>query len=789
MVSRAALLVALLARRSAAACTGATYSYDGAGACASCAAGAAFVSAASSCLPASAPSDTAFSLSGGAAEGVSAFGATVASPAYAAGPFGAASGALALSSGQHLSAAGASAPSFLPSGGNVAWSASAWVKCAAPVNWAGVVEWGAAGDAQGALSPQVAALVVAATTQSPVSVVVSTLAGSAGQTGTSDGQGAAARFTFPTGIAVDSSGSIYVADQSYHIIRKITSGGLVSTFAGSAGQVGSSDGQGAAARFRGPFGIAIDSSGAIYVADSENQLIRKITPGGLVSTLAGSAGQSGSADGQGASARFNNPYGVAIDSSGSVYVADSSNNLIRKITPGGLVSTFAGSVFQGGSADGQGAAARFNSPFGVAVDSSGSIYVADWFNCLIRKITSGGLVSTLAGSAGQSGFADGQGAAARFNNPQGIAVDSIGNIYVADNGNDLIRKITPWGFTSTLAGNAGQQGYTDGAPSKFYNPPGVAVDSSGTIYVADAYNRIIRKISATSIQLPACDDKWRHVALSYSPSTSPSLRGFVDGADLGIFSTAAIALPSASSSTLRVGWSGDSSTNSGSPFAGSLADLRIFNRTLAPSEVLALAQPSAGSFPGANLVQLTAPYPGATLHQFACVAGSAGAVASPILLKSAADNSWAWAAAPACTPCAAGSWAAQGSTSCAPCPAGTFGDHAGLATSACSGTCATCTAGSTRPASSSSSVSCNTADIRAVPTSFGLQIWPAAHPSNPQHVDLVIAPSAQCAQLTSAGACAAAASIVGADGVTRFVVGTAAAFHMEAGETLTCAAG
>ena len=348
-------------------------------------------------------------------------------------------------------------------------------------------------------------------------------------------------------------------------------------------------------------------------------------------------------------------------------------------------------------------------------------------------------------------------------------------------------------------------GFADGAVSQFSQPIGVAVDSSDTIYVADTNNQIIRKISTSSIQLPTCDDKWHHVALAYSPSTSPSLRGFVDGA-LVSSSTPTITLPSPSGSTLRVGWSGDASTNSGSPFAGSLADLRIYNRTLSAPEVSALAQPSAAAFPGSNLVPLSAPAPGANTAIFACAAGSAGPIS--VSSRSGASGDWAWAgAAPACVLCTAGSWAPQGATACTPCPAGTysaagasscalcpagtFGDHAGLTTSACSGACATCTAGSTRPAAASTAMSCSTADARAVPTSYGLQIWPAAHPQNPQHVDLVIAPAAQCAQLSPGGVCTtlAANQIVGADGVTRFVVGTAAAFHMEAGEALSCAAG
>ena len=189
---------------------------------------------------------------------------------------------------------------------------------------------------------------------------------------------------------------------------------------------------------------------------TRNDTIRKITPAGVVTTFAGTAGQSGSADGTGAAARFTNPEGTAVDGAGNVYVADTFNDTIRKITPAGVVTTLAGTAGQGGSADGTGAAARFAFPTGVAVDGAGNVYVADTDNDTIRKITPAGVVTTLAGTAGQSGSADGTGAAARFNSPFGLAVDGAGNIYVADEDNDAIREITPAGVVSTLAGTAGQ---------------------------------------------------------------------------------------------------------------------------------------------------------------------------------------------------------------------------------------------------------------------------------------------------------------------------------------------
>ncbi|MEI6715502.1 MAG: MBG domain-containing protein [Verrucomicrobiota bacterium] len=321
--------------------------------------------------------------------------------------------------------------------------------------------------------------------------VVSTLAGSAGVYGSADGTGSAARFANPRGVAVDGSGNVYVTDNS--TIRKITSGGVVSTFAGSAGVFGSVDGPGSAARFSDPTGVAVDGNGSVYVADSYNSTIRKVTSGGVVSTIAGSAGVSGSADGTGSAARFNYPTGVAVDGSGNVYVAD--NSTIRIITRGGVVRTVAGSAGVSGSADGTGSAASFGYPLGVAVDGSGNVYVADSGNHTIRKITSDGVVSTLAGSAGVSISDDGTGSAASFVYPRGVAVDGSGNVYVADN--STIRKITSGGVVSTLAGSPDGNGRVNGTGSaaRFANPTCVAVDGSWNVYVADTDNKTIRKIT------------------------------------------------------------------------------------------------------------------------------------------------------------------------------------------------------------------------------------------------------------------------------------------------------
>ena len=313
--------------------------------------------------------------------------------------------------------------------------------------------------------------------------VVSTFAGST--TGSTDGTGTAAKFLYPGDVAVDATGNVYVADTNNQLIRKITPLGVVSTFAGAAGARGYVDATGTSARFNAPRGIDVDAAGNVYVADTNNFRIRKITPAGVVTTVAGST--KGYADGTGTSAQFSQPYGVAVDNSGNIFVADLQNNNIRKITSAGVVSTLAGAASYnstGGSANGTGTAARFNFPYGVDVDGSGNVYVADGNNSQIRKITPAGVVTTFAGST--TGFADGLGTAAKFANPQGVSIDASDNVFVADSNGFRIRKITPAGLVSTLAGSGGSS-YLDGigTAAHFNYPYGLGVGSDGKVYVAD----------------------------------------------------------------------------------------------------------------------------------------------------------------------------------------------------------------------------------------------------------------------------------------------------------------
>ena len=333
--------------------------------------------------------------------------------------------------------------------------------------------------------------------------VVSTLAGG-GSVGSADGTGGAARFWSPEGVAMDGNGNIYVADEVNCTIRQITSAGLVSTMAGLAEVSGTNDGPGSYALFSGPGGVAVDSAGNVYVADTYNHTIRKITPAGIVSTIAGKAGTVGSADGTNSAARFNYPGGIAVDSATNLYVADTDNDTIRKMTLAGtnwVVRTIAGLAGTNGFTDGTGTNAHFNKPGGIVVDSATNLYVADFTNDTIRKITLVGTnwaVSTIAGQAMVQGSADGSGTNAQFYKPNGIALDSAGNLYVADTYNNTIRKMTPVGtnwVVSTIGGVAGTFGSADGAGSAalFDLPYGLAVDNAGIIYVADTYNNTIRK--------------------------------------------------------------------------------------------------------------------------------------------------------------------------------------------------------------------------------------------------------------------------------------------------------
>ena len=318
-----------------------------------------------------------------------------------------------------------------------------------------------------------------------------TIAGNAGSVGSTDGTGDAARFNGPAAVAVDAAGNLYVAEYYSHLIRKVAPFGtnwVVTTLAGSAGSAGLVDGTNADARFNGPNGMALDGDGNLYVADRGNKAVRKIVASGtnwVVSTIA---------------TGFSALGGCAVDGAGSIFVADQLRQIIQKISLVGtnwVITPVAGKADNSGTADGTNTAARFFMPDRVAVDGPGNLYVANLQSHIIRKIKLFGtnwVVSTIAGTASQSAAVDGTNSTARFYYPKGVAVDSAGSVYVGDYGNDTVRKITPAGVTTTLAGLGQTTGNADGAggAAHFNEPNGLAVDSHGIVYVPDSFNQTIR---------------------------------------------------------------------------------------------------------------------------------------------------------------------------------------------------------------------------------------------------------------------------------------------------------
>lgn len=331
-----------------------------------------------------------------------------------------------------------------------------------------------------------------------------TLAGYPGATGTNDGPGIGARFSSPTGIATDTAGNAYVADTGNCAIRKISPAGIVSTVAGQAGIYGWQDGLATNAMFAGPSALALDADGNLYVADSGNFVLRKISTAGIVTTVAGRPGVGGYQDGTGTNALFGYSFGgLARDTNGNLYVADSDNYVLRKVSAGGVVSTLAGQFGNSGHQDGSGTNAVFGYVKGLALDRSGNLYVADPNNCVIRKVSPAGIVTTWAGQRDMWGYRDGNGTNAWFSSVTGLTIDSLGNVYVAETDNRRIRKITPEGEVSSLGG-ASSGDYVDGLGlfASFNSPCAAALDPSGNLLVVDSGNSTIRYGSLASESRP-----------------------------------------------------------------------------------------------------------------------------------------------------------------------------------------------------------------------------------------------------------------------------------------------
>jgi sugar lactone lactonase YvrE len=336
---------------------------------------------------------------------------------------------------------------------------------------------------------------------------ISTVAGD-GTTGFSgDGAAAAtAQLNEPQGVALDASGMLLIADTANHRVRQVAPGGTIVTLAGS-GSPGFSGDSGAAtsAQLFAPAGVAVDASGNVYIADSNNHRVRRITSGGLISTFAGTGALGYSGDGSpAASATLHYPYGLAIDGAGNLYIADTRNARIRKVNPAGTITTVAGTGAEGFAGDGGPAAsAQLYAPLAVAVDTPGNLYIADTYNHRIRKVTPEGAISTVAGTGVAGSAGDGAAAtSAQLNLPKGVAVDLLGNVYISDSNGRRIRMVGSDGKISTVAGN-GTEGYSgDGGPAtnaQLSHPVGLAVDLHGRVYVADSLNHAVRLLGSGSV--------------------------------------------------------------------------------------------------------------------------------------------------------------------------------------------------------------------------------------------------------------------------------------------------
>jgi len=341
-----------------------------------------------------------------------------------------------------------------------------------------------------------------------------TIAGTPGSPENVDGTNGAALFGNPAGVALGTNGNLYVVDETENTVRRVAPVGtnwVVTTIAGVAGTSGSADGTNNNATFNTPVGIAADGAGNLFVSDSDNNTIRRLTPSGtnwVVTTIAGTANPNGgSADGTNGAAQFYSPYGITVNTNGIVYVVDSLNTTIRQLTPVGtnwVVTTIAGDASSpfGGNIDGTNLNAQFDSPYAIVADLSGNLFVTDGGASTIRKLTPVGtnwVTTTIAGTINDSGTDDGTNTAALFVSPLGITADANDNLFIADTFANNIRKLSPAGtnwVSTTLAGPSdGSSGSTNtvGAAVRFNNPWGIAVNAAGTVFVADASNDDIRE--------------------------------------------------------------------------------------------------------------------------------------------------------------------------------------------------------------------------------------------------------------------------------------------------------
>ena len=346
---------------------------------------------------------------------------------------------------------------------------------------------------------------------------IATVAGDhalAGGFGGDGGPAVSAQLDRPVAVTTDGKGNVFIVDQIYNVIRRFTVGGTIATVAGTASIMDSFAGDGGpalSASFSGPTSVAVDATGRVFVADAANRRIRMFTVGGTISTVAGggsAAGNDGLGDGGPATqAKLTEPQGVAVDGNGNVFVADTYDFVVRMFTVGGNISVVAGTPGSGGSTGDGGPAtsAKLASPAALAIDGAGHIYIADNGGHVVRMFTVGGNITTIAGTPGKSGYGGdgGPATAALLDGPGGVTLDAAGNLYIADTGNDAVRKVTPGGTITTVAGggtSAGSDGLGDGGPAplaSLASPNGVVPDGAGNILVADTADNLVRSFSAT----------------------------------------------------------------------------------------------------------------------------------------------------------------------------------------------------------------------------------------------------------------------------------------------------
>lgn len=346
-------------------------------------------------------------------------------------------------------------------------------------------------------------IVISSIVEKSQAQIITTIAGTGASGYSGDGgQATSAKFALLNGLTFDTAGSLYIVDGQYSCVRKVNMAGIITTIAGNGTMGFSGDGgQATAAELSDPTLLAFDATGNLYIADRANSLIRKVTTSGIISTVAGNGTLGYSGDGgQATLAALNAPTGIALDVFGNFYIADDQNSRIRKVNSAGIISTIAGNGTMGYSGDGgQATAAELSDPWGITFDAAGNLYITDAGASVIRKVNTAGIISTVVGT-GTGGYSGdgGQATAAEINQPVGVILDAAGNLYFADNQNSRVRVINTSGIISTIVGN-GTAGYSgDGGlatSAKINRPWGIIFDSVGNLYIADEGNNVVRKVT------------------------------------------------------------------------------------------------------------------------------------------------------------------------------------------------------------------------------------------------------------------------------------------------------